>query len=207
MIPGVIALVRYKKITGSYYPFLYCLWLGCLNELLNNYLILNGYQTLINNNIYVLAESLFLIGYFQATGLFKKARPPIILTLSLLVVWITETLIIKSITVNSTYFRIFYSLMIVFLSTNLVTQILFTHKKSLIKDARFLLSIAFIFYFAYKALVQAFVIYGISRNSTFLLNIYIIMIYVNFFVNLVYALAILWMPRKIKYSLPSSLQS
>jgi len=74
-------------------------------------------------------------------------------------------------------------------------------------DAVFILCTGFIIYFTFKALIQAFAIYGFSRGNSFLLNIYIIMIYLNFLVNLLYLYAVLWIPTKIKYSMPLSLRS
>jgi hypothetical protein len=198
-IAGIIGLVRFSRIDPAYYPFLFCLWIGCLNEVLSVVLIANGGKTLVNNNFYVLIESLMITWFFYKKRLFKK--PPLfaVLILSFIVFWITETLI-RGITSNSTYFRIFYSFAIVIMSIHMVNEIIFTEKK-LTRNSVFLLCVCFIVYFTYKALLQAFVLYGVSRSS-FLLHIYVLLIYVNLGVNLVYALAVLWMPRKMKFIQP-----
>lgn len=198
-IAGIIGLVRFTRIDPDFYPFLFCLWIGCLNELLSVVLIAIGSQTLVNNNIYVLVESLMITWFFRKKRLFKKgAWYPVLIT-AFTVFWTTETLI-RGITSNSTYFRIFYSFAIVIMSIHMVNEIIFTEKK-LGRNAVFLLCVSFIVYFTYKALLQAFVLYGVSRRS-FLLHIYVLLIYVNLGVNLVYALAVLWMPRKMKFIRP-----
>lgn len=199
-VAGVISLIRFPKINETYYPFVFCLWIGCINESLNIYLVINGYQTLLNNNIYALIESVLLIWFLKEGRLIKKHF--IILVLSLIIGWSVETFVIRNITDNSTLFRIFSSLAIVILSIKVINRLIFSQQKHLLKSSTFLLCIAFIIYFTYTVLVQSFVIYGVDRQSTFLLNIYVIMIYVNLAVNLLYALAVLWMPKKARYISP-----
>jgi hypothetical protein len=206
-IPGIVALYRYRSIERSYYPFIYCLWLGCLNETISTYLIFNYHQTLINNNIYVLTESILLLWFFYRTRLSVNKNIFYLLAGVFLAIWISENFIFRSINVNSTYFRIFYSFVIVLLSINTINQNIFTKKSSLLTDPAFIICTGFIIYFTYKVVVQAFAIYGFSRQSSFLLNIYIIMYYINFTVNIIYTIAIIWMRRKIKYSFQSLLQS
>ena len=119
-----------------------------------------------------------------------------------LLVWITDTLITGSITQTSLYFRIFYSLIIVFFSIHMINEKIFTSKQHLLKNCSFLIYISFCIFFTYKALVEAFILYGIDRTQ-FFMHVYIIMIYVNFGVNLLYALAVIWIPAKYKFTRPS----
>src|SRR5688500_6803339 len=65
LIAGVIAIVRFRKINRVYYPFLYLIWLGCINELLGTILLKLGHGAAVNNNIYVLAEALLLLWFFR----------------------------------------------------------------------------------------------------------------------------------------------
>lgn len=206
LIAAVIALIRFSKIDKRYYPFLYCLWIGSANELLSFYLVfIRKASTMINTNIYVLLESLLLTWFFKEIRLFKKESTFFLIAGFLVTVWITENFVIHSITLYSTYFRIAASFLIVFMGIHAANSFLFANRQNLLQDATFLLCIAFIIYFTYKAFVLAFTIYGAGRKSNFLLNIHIIMIYVNLATNLLYALAVLWMPRKIRYLQPSLL--
>lgn len=206
-LPGLPALIRFKKIEPVFYPFIFCLWLGCINEILSFTLTLHKHPTLVNGNIYVLAEAMLLTVYFRKMGLFKRRLTYQLLLLSYLLVWIGENLVFRSITVNSTYFRIFYSFVVVFMSINHLNERIFSTRRHLLKDASFLLSLGFVVYFTYKALIQAFAIYGFNRHSGFLLEIYILMVYINLATNLLYAVAVLWMPRKARFIQPSSLPS
>lgn len=203
-IAGVIAIVRFKKINKIFYPFLICLWIGCINEVLSEILIESGNTTLANNNVYVLIESIMLLWYLKNTGLFHKSRLTMpILSGFFLITWFTENLLNHTLQKQDYYFRIIYSFVIVILSINAVNKIIVTNRKSILRNADFLLCIGFIIYFAYKALVQAFAIYGYDKaNMSFLMGIYDLMMYVNFSINLVYALAVLWMPKRLAYIYP-----
>src|SRR5204863_130434 len=64
-IPALIGLVRFSKISNVFYPILYCIWIGLLNEIISYVMIQNGYQNGINNNIYALIESLLIDWNFK----------------------------------------------------------------------------------------------------------------------------------------------
>jgi hypothetical protein len=204
LIPGITAVVRFGKVERRYYPFFYCLWLGCLNEALSLWLTLHHRQTLINSNVYVLLESLLLTWFFRRTGVLKSKKQLIITVTMLSVFWVAENFVISNVRENSTYFRIFASLLISGLSILLVTEIIFDIKVNLLKNPEFILCCCFITYFSFKALDQAFVIYGLTRDTNFLIKVYNIMLYINLGVNLLYIPAILWMPRKVPFTFRSS---
>lgn len=203
LLPGIIAAIRFTKIEQRYYPFIFCLWIGCFNEALSLWLMLHRSQTLVNSNIYVLIESVLLTWFFKKAGVLKTNNHMFI-TVSLLVLfWIAENFVFSSILMNSTYFRIFASLLIVAFSIQLLSDIIFDVKQNLLKSPEFLLCCCFIIYFSFKALDQAFVIYGSTRDMNFLIKVYNIMLYINLGVNLLYIPAILWMPRKVRFTFRS----
>jgi hypothetical protein len=202
-LPGIIAIIRFRAIHRVYRPFLYCLWVGCTNEVLSHFLILNGQYTLVNNNVYVLLESLFLVWLFRELGTLRQRGQVPALVLLLAGAWVAETFIFGSLTLYSRMFRIFYSFVVVFLSINTINKMLFSHRRRLISDATFLLCLSFIIFFTYKALIGSFALYDALGRTTFLRNLFNIMNLVNFVTNLLYALAVLWMPGKPKYLQPS----
>lgn len=203
-LPALIALFKFRQIHKSYHPFIFCLWVGSAAEIISFILVINKRSNHINNNIYVFLEACLLTWFFKEAGLFrKKWLFPALLGL-LVSVWIAENFIFSTLTHYSAYFRIIASFLVVFFSIGIINKMLFSNRRHLFGDATFLLCLSFIIYFTYKALIQAFVIYGVSGSNSFLLNIHIIMIYVNLATNLLYALAVLWMLRKPRY-LPLSL--
>jgi hypothetical protein len=197
-VPAIVALIFFRKIDKSYFPFLYSLWLGSLNEILSYVLMNRQMHTTLNNNIYVLIESVVLAWYFLNKDIITRSNFFFIL-LFLCIVWTGENFIFKSIYLNSTYFRIVYSMVIAVLSIQLVNRIFYEYKRDLYSNPDFILCCCFIIYFTYKALIQSFVIYGSTKDYVFLRKIYDILLYINLGVNLLYTLAVIWMPRKARF--------
>jgi len=197
-IPGIIALIRFKKIYFTYYPFLICLAIGCVNEVLSTALVLNHHSNVLDFNIYVLVESILLTVLFKTLGIFKMSKTIFIAIItSLIIFWVAETLAYVNIIGVTAYFRVFYSFIIVLMSVTALNKIIADNRKI---NAAFLLCIAFTIYFTFKILVYSFWIGGVS--DSFLLKISIIMQYIDLLTNLIYAIAVLWMPRKQEFSLP-----
>ncbi len=204
ILAGIIAIIRYRHIHNCYYPFLYFIWLGCLNEIFSYVLIKNGFHTNINNNIYVLIESFLLIYFFKKLRVLKKGNPLLLVIISgLTVLWIFENLIQSKILTVSVYFRISYSFTIVLLSITYTNRLITTFRKNIFTHADFLICASFIIYFTYKILVEAFWLYGLDSSIEFQKPVYTIMIYINLLCNLIYTLAIIWMPRKQIFTMPS----
>jgi hypothetical protein len=202
LIPAAIALVRFNDVDRSFYPFFVLLWIGALNEVLSVVLLSLGYPTLINNNIYVLGEALSILWFFRNVGAeFLKKGIFLLLASSFIIFWLVENFIIGTITQISSYFRIYYSFVVVILSITTVNHQIVSITKSLLKLPLFLITIGFIIYFTYKILVEAFWVYGLNNSRQFQQNVYAIMMYLNLFVNLLFALAVLWIPRKREFIL------
>jgi hypothetical protein len=202
-IAALIGWIRFKRINPTYYPFIFCLWVGLLNEIVSFLIAQAGYQTAVNNNIYVLIESIMFAWQFKRWGIFNQHKNVfgIIITI-FAITWVLENIIIWEITMINSYFRIFYSFLLVLMSVGTINNLLFRESDNLLKNPVFLICIGFIIYFTYKVLVEAFWIYGLNSSENFRMRVYDISSYINLFTNLVYALAVLWMPQKQKFSLP-----
>ena len=70
------------------------------------------------------------------------------------------------------------------------------------KDSRFILCTAFIIFFAYKALLESFYLIELKLNDNFYRSLFVILTFLNLIINLVYALAALWLPTKQRFTLP-----
>jgi hypothetical protein len=197
LIAGAIALVRSKDIQPSFYPFILLIWIGCTNEVLSAVLLSFKFHTIVNNNIYVLCESLTIAWFFKRVANIPSGRRIFILLVSSFIIfWIMENLVIGRITEISSYFRIYYSFVIVILSITTVNHLIVTAPKALLKMPLFLISMGFIVFFTYKILVEAFWLYGLNNSNDFRMDVYNILVYLNLFVNLLFALVVLWLPKK-----------
>ena len=202
--PAIIALVRFRRINAVYHPFIYCIWLGFLNEVIGFFVVRSGNSNAFNNNIYALAEAILFTWLFKKWGLFEKNKK-IIFFLAVLYVaaWLSETFLLDRMKHNTSYFRILYAFVIVLLSTQTIYSQLILEKRNILRNSIFLICTCFVIYYTYNVIVGLFWLYGLNASLEFQRNIYTIMIYINCIVNLIYALAVLWMPTKHRFSLPS----
>ena len=205
IIPGIIGLIRFSKINEAYHPFIYCIWIGFVNESINIILALHHYSTYITSNIYILTESVLLTWQFKRWGLFDNSRILFRLIIAILfAAWIAETLMINNIKVYASYFSIIYSSILTFLSITVINRLIVTERRSLLKNATFIICIAFVIYYTYNVLSEVFWRYGMDENVNFQNKVYEISVVTNFLSIILYSLAILWMPTKRRFTLPSS---
>jgi len=208
LLAGIIAIARFKKIGKLYLPFIFCIWIGCINEILSYILVVNGLHSAVNNNIYVLAEALLLLVFFKNTGLFQKAPALFkIFFAGLVLLWLWENGIEGKITHVSSWFRITSSFLMVLISLAVISKLVLfdinrpfeMQKVSMFTSPVFLICLGTIVFFTFKLSVEIFWVYGLNHSAGFRIKLYHILIYFNLIVNGVYALAILWMLPKQQY--------
>lgn len=200
ILPAIVGIWRYKKINQIFFPFLICIWIGLLNEIVN-YILIDFFHksNSINIDIYCLVESLLYVWLFKNFALFSKPKSFILLVGLLCTAWLFENLIISDITQFDSYFTVFYSLIIVLMSITIINRLI-VKQINLLTNSIFLICSALVIYFTLSALTEIFWLYGLNSSESFRLNIYRIMAYINFSVNLIFALAILWMQRKQEFT-------
>lgn len=203
IIPVIIGLVRLHKINKAYYPFIICLSLGLLNEITSFFLVHAGYYNTVNCNMYMFIEASLLLWQFRKWGLFS-ARMQYILLAALAFVWSAEILVIFSITRYASWFLMIYSSLITVLSVFQVNKLLARERKKLFRNPVFIICAAFLLYYPFSVLSEAFWLYGLGQPAGFSIRIHWIAVLTNFMAILLYILAILWMPNRQKFTLPSS---
>ena len=83
----------------------------------------------------------------------------------------------------------------------MINRLILDERSGLIKNSVFLITIGFIVFFTYKILIEIFWVYGLNASRDFRVEVYRIMTYINLAINLIYALAVLWIPKKREYTL------
>jgi hypothetical protein len=199
IVPAILALMKYSSMNVEYHPFFYFIWAGLLNECISMFANYYFRSNAINSNIYVLIEAILILWLFRRWKLFKNYNIFYVLIFIYLAAWVAENLFISRITFFNSYFRILYSFGTVLMAIQLVNQLIVRQQKSMTTNATFIISIGFIIYYTYKILVEVFWVYGLNKNSEFRENVYNILHFINLFCNLIYALAIVWIPRKKEF--------
>ncbi|MBL7710759.1 MAG: hypothetical protein JNJ86_16935 [Chitinophagaceae bacterium] len=196
-IAAMISLVRFRRTDRAYLPFFLLMWTGLLNELINTIIISRGFSNAVNTNIYTLIEVALILWFFYNFRIFRHRNLSFgILLLLILSTWIAENFVFSSIRSFSSYFIVFSYFMIVLLSITMINKVQAAERKGLLKNSKFIICTGFILFFTYALLVEIFWIYGLNASKSFRLEVYRIMAYVNLVVNIIYAIAVLWMPRK-----------
>ena len=202
IIAAIIGCIRFNSINSSFYPFVLVVIGGFCNHTLSFLLIKFLQSNTVNGNIYVLLESLCYLWLFINWKLFnKKLWPAFALMTVLLCIWILDNLIIHSLYIPNALFRIVSSLIIVFCAVEQLVQLIPKAKGNLLKNAIFIICSGLLLHFSFKACIEVFFL--ISKNVSLHIqtNIYSVLIYVNCFVNLLFAWAMIWIPRKQQYLL------
>lgn len=203
-LAAIIGIVRFRQINNSYHPFLFCIWIGSLNEILSFFVQRLGYSNGTNNTIYVLVESIIVTIQFEQWHFFKRHKYFFYaILISLVLTWAGEALFRGGINYTMSYFRIYYPFIVVIMSLTLMGSIISSERKNILLNSRFLICIGFVIYFANKVIIGMFWLYSIRFSHAFSENLFSILVYINLFCNLIYAFAILWMPTKLRFSMQS----
>ncbi|MES2332974.1 MAG: hypothetical protein V4539_25420 [Bacteroidota bacterium] len=201
LIAMTIGLVRFKKILKPFRLFVIFLVAGAVNDALSTFTIIYWHTNAANGNIYILIEAIILLFIFYNWGSFGKRILYLLLSLFVLV-WVAENLVFGSLLKINSFFRLFYSLAVVILSIDQINVTMMHERKNLFRNAKFIICFLFAFYYTFKAVYEVFYVVPMKMSDRFDQNLFLILVFVNLFTNLGYALATLWMPTKQKLTLP-----
>ena len=186
LIPAIIGLIRLRNVDESYRIFVIFLWLGFFAEIANRLLIVSIKTNAPSWNIYNVLEFITLMTLFRKWQIWKGREQGYLpfLIFSLLI-WIVDVFILGSIYQFNSYFGIYYCFVTVMLAiTNLNRQIT---------------CMGITIFFTYRIFVEVSLMPVFSISGDFFHRVFDIQVYVNLLVNLIYAIAILCLPRKRIY--------
>ncbi|PWT96030.1 MAG: hypothetical protein C5B52_16575 [Bacteroidetes bacterium] len=200
LIPAVIGLIRFRHVDDSYRIFIVFLWLGFIAEIANRLLIVTMKTNAPSWNIYNVLEFLILMTLFRKWQVWKgRERWYLPFLIFSLLIWIADVFIFGNIKQFNSYFGIYYCFIIVmFAITNLNKQIT-TEKGDIIRSPQFIICIGLTIFFTYRLFVEVSLMPVFSISRDFFQRVFDIQVYVNLLVNLIYAIAILCLPRKRIY--------
>lgn len=190
-------MIRFSRIMKAYRPFIYLVWAACINSLLNSVLLFYSKNVSPHNLIFDLCEAVFLIWFYKNMGAFRRTKPFFYVFIFVFAGISLGEGIWGDYLGNTfhSWFRIFYSFLIVLLSINSINRIILK-EKDVFRNSAFLINIGTFVYFTYKGTIEIFWLYGLDINEDFIRDVYMILLYINLFCNMIYSLAILWMRRQ-----------
>ena len=203
LLPIIAGLIRLRRIDRSYQPFYRLLWIGFITEVISFTLIKGFHRSnAIPVNLYNLVEWTLIAWQFHVWG-FLRQKPRIFYALLVFaaLLWAIENLFLGKIIDFSPYFRFFSYFVIVLLSIRTI-NFMITHDRNLFRNPKFLICIGFIIYFLYMILyywASTVSMYGKSVASS--TTIFFLMAYINALTNIIYAIAFLLIPARVKFTL------
>ena len=202
MALGVIYAIIRKKRMGAYYrPFYVYMIVAFVFELLIKTIIYLGYKSPLISNCYVLIEFPIFLWLFYNWSSRNNKIFFIGLFLAGVVIWIFDNLIMNSIFQINSYYRIYYSAVLILCSINQLNKVIFQDDITLWKNAAFLISITSVVYYSYRIFIESLFLFPQEFSNDFFRGVYYIMVIVNFLAHLVYTLAVLCIPAKQEFTL------
>ena len=199
IFPLIIGIVRWKVIDSSYYPFLYNMLAGLMVEIIIK--ILNNPTGITKAvNIFSLIDFCLFAWLFHNWGLFNQnKRIFLIIIFSACTAWVYITFFVTRFQHMNNPFMLIYSAALIFLSVTTFNKIVVQQRINIFTNARFWICIGIIIFYSFFILTRATdlstgVLKHVSRS--FKDNLQLINTYSNLLVNLLYAVAVIWIPRK-----------
>jgi hypothetical protein len=205
--PAVImGMVRYRKMDASYHPFLYYTWFVLLFEILVYLLSTQkAYNTLgVLFNLYAFVEFVLLTWIFHKWGLFKRNRAIVFsIMIIFFFIWVFTIFYFKGIYKKSNHFAIAYSFALIFYSISSFHRLVIQEYRSIFINAKFWICTGVIIFYSYFVIGSSvrLLIQRSKANVKFFEQLQEIDVYSNLLVNILYAIAIIWIPNKKKNSL------
>lgn len=198
LFPLIVGIVRFSKVDESFHPFLLLLLMAFTSEVISFFCKIALKETPeITINLYSLIECMILLFQFHKWG-FLKTRRALFYSLTAFfgLLWITENILLNNIVQFTLFFNACYSFVLVLLSINQINQIIIQGTQQLFKNAKFLLCLGFIIYFLYELIYDAAYFVSVDNDVAAASKIINMFNYMNAFVNLIYGVAVLLMPKK-----------
>ena len=200
LFAAVIGLIRYRFINRSYQPFLWYIFLSLFNELLVGLFLSPERLKMVQVadwNIFNLFECLIFLLQFYCCQLFSRLKEMFFVLMSILVViWIGENFFVSTINSFNYVFLISYSFVFALLSIYTINSIVVKHNRSLFRNPMFIICVGLVIYYIYTIIVFTLLLVGTEK--TVLREVFNIKVFVNAFVNLLFAVAVCFIPRRSK---------
>ena len=202
-IAAVIGLIRLHKVYAAYQPFIFITMASFLNEVVSHLLIMHRKSNAIAINVFGLFDALLWLWQFRRWNIHQKRRMLFeFAAIVLVILWLIENIALKKLFVFGAIYPITFSLLIVLFAAIEAARQIAKDKSSLIRTPKFMICCGVVLFYTYRMLIECFYLPGISGSNIFLGNLFTIVSFVNFIVNIFYALVVLCIPEKQKFSLP-----
>lgn len=199
-IPLVVALARVHKIRASYFPFLVLLLLAFTTEVASEISLRLTRENTAISNMYTLLEIGVILWQFYTWGFLRRRRALLIVLAALsFLTWITENIGYGRLETHFCSASVFLnSLIVVFLCINEINALIASYSGHLFRNARFLICLGLMVISIYSLITEGTMLID-PQNAVIDWPIFYIFSITNAIVNLVYTIAVCYIPVRDDY--------
>jgi hypothetical protein len=202
-IAAVIGLIRLRRLHKAYQPFIFINVMSFINEIISHILIVNKKSNAAAVNIFGFFDAILWLWQFNTWVTHAKYKRALtIVALFLMIIWFAENIFFRKLFMFGSVYAITFSFAMVILSTIQISWQTEDEKGSLLAAPKIMICSGAILFYTYRVFVECFYAPGMSKSDAFYGHVFIILSIINFIVNLLFALAVLWIPEKQKFSSP-----
>lgn len=204
-IAVIIGIVRFRKIDRAYYPFFYNAVVSLTVEIINRILTQNGQPAafFVVLNVFAYIDFFLFLWLFHNWGLFDRKKTVFVSIASVFsLIWIVTSFIL-GFTKHNYYFFILYAFALIFFSVNTFNKAVVHERSSIFKNAKFWICLGIIIFYSFFIVFVSTGLSLFTHNSLsreFRGKLQAISVYSNLLVNLLYAVAMIWVPRKKNFT-------
>ncbi len=200
-LPALVILARLPVLYKRYFPLLILFWTGLLNEITSYFVIVYHRNNMLNSNLYTLIEFLLFLWFFYRLNECRKTAY-LVPAVAGIVIWIADNRILHSLSQDNTLFRMVSFVFIVYISMDKFTQLLLSGTNVPYRKTDLMLCVSFLVYYTYQAFILIFNIFPMAVSGEFYQRLWVILSLLNIVTNITYTIAILWIPKRMPYTLP-----
>lgn len=201
----IIGIVRFRRIDPSYYPFIYNIIVALVVEVLNRILTANGHPDafILVLNIFSYIDFFLFLWLFHNWGLFNRKKSTFISIAGIFfIIWLLNNILLTGFIEHNLYFFILYSFALIFFSVNTFNKAVVHERSSIFRNPKFWICLGIIIFYSFFIVTVStgISLFLHSVSKEFRRSLQSIIIYSNLLVNILYAVAVIWIPRKKNFT-------
>ncbi len=196
---AALGVFRYRNMDQTYTPFIWYIFISLFNELLVGIYLVHLPRTyqVEDWNLFNIFECMIFLVQFYWWHRFAKFRVIFFgVAGALALMWLAENFIFSNLHAFNYIFVISYSFVLALFSIYTLNNIVIILNRSLYKNSMFIICVGMLIYFVYTIIVFTFLL--IAKDKRLLREVFAIKVYINALVNILYAVAVYYLPKKVR---------
>lgn len=192
----IISLLKTKNKTN--FPFLLFAIVGLLNDIVSEISIIKYQTNAINSNIYVLLSSILITRQLQIWNTNKSINFTYLFCyIAIILVWSVENLMLSNLLTFNILNRIIIYSIIISICCKLLTPLSIWSQNENRQDLIFIITVILIIKYSIYVVSEIMWLNATTFSLDFRLFIFNLMVLSNPIINLMMAITILWVPRRL----------